>query len=423
VSGRRVATGAAGLALVLAMLWCATGEARAQVRIATFNASLHRGAEGELAADLATGDDPQARGVAAILQRVRPDAVLLQEFDFDAEGVAIARFRSEYLAVPQDGAPPIDYPFVFLAPSNTGVATGVDLDRNGYAFATRDEYERAVREAGLPQALGGAFYGGDAKGFGQFPGRYGMVLLSRFPIHTEDVRTFQNLLWRDMPDARLPVDPSTGEPWYSDAALAVLPLSSKSHWDVPIDVDGRVIHLLCAHPTPPVFDGPEDRNGHRNHDEIRFWLDYVTPGRGAWIVDDRGRSGGLGAGRRFVILGDHNADPVDGDGARGVIRDLSSSPQVAADVTPWSLGAARAALEQGGPNTGHAGSPWFDTGDFDESGPGNLRIDYALPSRCGLLVLDARVFWPLDEAQSTPVSDHHLVWVDLVPFGARNLED
>ena len=63
-------------------------------------------------------------------------------------------------------------------------------------------------------------------------------------------------------------------------------MSSKSHWDVPIDVNGKVIHLLASHPTPPVFDGDEERNGTKNHDEVRFWLDYVTPNNSDYIYED-----------------------------------------------------------------------------------------------------------------------------------------
>jgi hypothetical protein len=60
----------------------------------------------------------------------------------------------------------------------------------------------------------------------------------------------------------------------------VLRLSSKSHWDVPIDIplgDGvtKRVHMLLHHPTPPAFDGEEGRNLRRNHDEIRLFADYV----------------------------------------------------------------------------------------------------------------------------------------------------
>ena len=72
-----------------------------------------------------------------------------------------------------------------------------------------------------------------------------------------------------------------------------LRLSSKSHWDVPIKVNNEIVHALVSHPTPPVFDGTEDRNGKRNSDEIRFWADYVSPGQGGYIYDDKGGKGGV----------------------------------------------------------------------------------------------------------------------------------
>ena len=58
-----------------------------------------------------------------------------------------------------------------------------------------------------------------------------MVLLSKYPIVEEDVRTFQNFLWQDMPNALLPDDPTTPEPndYYSPEELAEFRLSSKSH--------------------------------------------------------------------------------------------------------------------------------------------------------------------------------------------------
>jgi hypothetical protein len=106
------------------------------------------------------------------------------------------------------------------------------------------------------------------------------VLLSRFPIDAARVRTFRKFLWRDMPGALLPDDPATpaAADWYSPQELAVLTLSSKNHWDVPVKIGKRTVHLLISHPTPPSFDGPEDRNGRRNHDEVSFWRDYITRG-------------------------------------------------------------------------------------------------------------------------------------------------
>jgi len=286
---------------------------------------------------------------------------------------------------------PIEYPYVFHAPSNTGVDSGFDLDNNG-----------RKGEAG------------DAYGFGRFAGQYGMVLLSRHPIDTKASRTFRKLLWKDMPDSEIPED------WFSKDEFAVVRLSSKSHWDVVVQVNGTPIHALCAHPTPPVFDGKEDRNGRRNHDEIRLFADYVVAGRSKYIVDDLGRRGGLPKGAHFVVLGDYNADPNDGDSRKGAIGQLLRVTGGAGDTGPKSNGGFEAAQRLGGANAKHSGSPSLDTGSFG-SKVGNLRLDYVLPSK-ELYVTRSGVFWPKAEdplfrlvGPGRPVvsSDHRLVWVDV----------
>ena len=388
---------------LLAVIGCEQ-RAPSTVRVATYNASLTRFEAGGLIADLATGADSQARAVAEVVQRIRPDIILLNEFDYDAEGEAASLFHGRYLAVPQQTtassspAAAIEYPYWYIASVNTGIPSGIDLDHNGTVGET------------------GRDYGGDALGFGFFPGQFGMIIYSRFPIDREGVRTFQNFRWRDMPDARLPLDPATGHAWYTDAALAILPLSSKSHWDVPVDVQGRVVHLLVSHPTPPVFDGPEDRNGRRNHDEIRLWRDYVTPGSGEYLYDDIGAGGGLRSGESFIVMGDQNADPADGDSYQRPIRMLLESPLIDTTITPASHGAVEQAGRQGGANDQHQGDPAFDTGDFtDVPGPGNLRLDYVLPS-ADLELVDAGVFWPLSDDPLIALigaSDHRLVWIDV----------
>lgn len=360
------------------------------VRVATFNVALNRSAAGELVAELAAPDSAQARAVAEIIQLVAPDILLLNEIDHDPGGEALALFQRNYLEVGQNGAPSIAYGYAFTAPVNTGVPSGFDLDGDGH--------------------VGGP---GDALGYGAFPGQYGMALLSRHPI-LPGTRTFRTFLWRDLPGNLIP------EGWYSDGALAVLPLSSKSHWDVPVRIGDAVLHLLASHPTPPVFDGPEDRNGRRNHDEIRFWIDYLEGGAAGHLVDDDGAAGGLPADAAFVVLGDLNADPADGDGRREVIIRLLGHPRVQ-DPEPRSAGGVAAAERQGGANTRHAGDPALDTADFrDVPGPGNLRVDYVLPS-ADLAVVGAGVFWPTPDdplhrligEDGRAASDHRLVWVDL----------
>lgn len=371
------------------------------IRFASFNASLNRNNAGDLISDLSTPDNDQAKVIAEIIQRNNPDVLLINEFDYN-EGQpqqAAQLFQQNYLAISQNGAPALNYAHYYVAPSNTGVPSGFDLDNNG-----------ATDEAN------------DAYGFGFFPGQYGMVVYSKYPIATEQIRTFQNFLWKDMPNALLPVDPATGDGWYTDEELAVVRLSSKSHWDIPVNVNGKMIHVLASHPTPPVFDGDEDRNGRRNHDEIRFWADYVTAGRGGdYIYDDAGTMGGLAAGESFVIMGDQNADPSDGDSTNNPIMLLLNHARVNTTMTPSSAGGPEQSQLQGEANDAHQGDPAFDTADFSDGSTGNLRADYVLPSS-DLTMNQASVFWPLasdplfERLVGTfpfPGSDHRLVSVDI----------
>jgi hypothetical protein len=384
------------------------------VRFATFNASLNRNFEGQLRSDLVLPFDAsepnatlrarrqQAANVAEIIQRVRPDVLLVNEFDFDPNAVPL--FQTNYLSIGQNGAEPIEYPYASIAPSNTGIQSGFNLDND---LITVDDPD-------------------DAFGFGFFPGQFGMLVLSQHPIRVGEVRTFQMFLWKDMPGNLIPT------PFYDPAEVDVLRLSSKSHWDVPIEIGSQVVHFLVSHPTPPVFDGAEDRNGRRNHDEIRFWADYVQPGqRSRYIYDDRGVTGGLAPGARFVIAGDQNADPFDGGSVAGAANLLLDSPFVDDGLVPESEGGPEAAARQGGANASHRGDPRFDTADFADAlpnGPGNLRVDYVLPSKRGLKPVYGFVFWPLRSdplfrltGEFTPTlpggfpsSDHRLVALDVL---------
>ncbi|HEX7188071.1 MAG TPA: endonuclease/exonuclease/phosphatase family protein [Actinomycetes bacterium] len=374
-------------------------EEKPTVRFATFNASLNRNFTGQLISDLSTPGNAQAATVAEIIQRMRPDVLLINEFDYDNTDTALRLFQDNYLSVPHNGAAAIEYPHRFTAESNTGIPSGFDLNNNG--------------------VIGGP---DDAYGFGFFPGQFGMAVYSKYPIDFGGIRTFQKFLWKDMPGAMLPDDPATpaAEDWYSPAELEVFRLSSKSHWDLPIQIGGKTVHFLVSHPTPPVFDGPEDRNGTRNFDEIRLWADYVRPGAADYIYDDAGRFGGLPAGAQFVIAGDQNSDPLDGDSIPGSIQQLLDNPRVNTSTTPDSAGAVEATALQGGANLTHRSDPRFDTADFADSAPGNLRADYVLPSKA-LRIRDSAVFWPvtadplfrLTGVFPFPSSDHRAVWVDV----------
>jgi endonuclease/exonuclease/phosphatase family metal-dependent hydrolase len=367
---------AAALALTAASAFAAPPKPDEAIRVAVFNMALSRDAPGELIQELRLGGSPQIDALAEIVQRVRPDILLALEVDRDMKGEA-ARLLAETLRFGRGGADGVAYPHRFAAPSNTGALAKVDLDGDG-----------AISRPG------------DAHGYGRHEGQYGMALLSRWPI--EGARTFQTLRWRDMPAAAIPPG------FFSEEAEAALRLSSKSHWDVTVETPQGPLRVLASHPTPPVFDGPEDLNGRRNADEIRFWSDYLSGA--AWMVDDAGASGPGGV-QPFVLLGDLNADPADGDGRREAIQALLAHPALR-DPKPASDGGRAAA------DPDHAGDPALDTAAF--RGPGALRVDYALPS-AELEVLGAGVFWPppgdplrrLVGEDGAASSDHRLVWVDL----------
>ena len=363
-------------------------------RFATFNTALSRQHAGELISDLFTQNNTQARAIAEIIQRTKPHVLVLQEFDYDLQGTALSLFQKNYLAVSQNQAKPIDYPYTYLVPSNAGTPTGMDMDNDGSIHSPSDAF-----------------------GFGFFEGQYASVVLSQYPIQTEEIRTFQYFLWKDMPNAKLPIHPRTGEPWYCDEKLAILRLSSKNHVDIPISFPEATVHILSAHPTPPTFDGREKRNALRNHDEIRFLADYLQPETSSYIYDDNGKKGGLQDGDYFVVMGDLNADPHYGDSIDNAIMQLLQHPKIHTDIQggyfiPFSCGGE----EYSKLKASHASTASW-----------GLRVDYVLPSD-NVKIWDSRVFWPVRKDPLSYLvkqietyrnqkkdisSDHRLVWLDV----------
>ena len=363
-----------------------------ELTFATYNVSMEaenyvpRGTKGNseqvLVKELSSGTNAQIKNIAAIIQTVRPDVILLNEFDYikDPEQGAKA-FIKNYLMKDQASSKAISYPYFYYSTVNTGQPSPFDLNNDG-------KFDKL---------------GNDAWGFGNYPGQYGMVLLSRYPIDTKNIRTFQHFKWKDMPGAQKTTK-ADGSDWYTPEAWAQFPLSSKSHWDVPVQVGSKTIHVLVSHPTPPTFDGAEDRNGKRNFDEIRFWRDYISDQKAAYIYDDKGKKGGLASNTSFVIMGDQNASPDEGNAITDGIRSLLAHPMINSENTPWSKGGAEHSPDN--PFSRHHTAFW------------RMRADYVLPSKKGFKVLDSGVFWPAKgEAMAELVekressSDHRLVWV------------
>ncbi len=368
------------------------------MRIATYNVSLNRPAAGQLANDLQS-NDKQIAAVAAVIRDVRPDILLLNELDFDEGSDNAGLFEQIYLANEEldalgNGAWPM--PHRFTAPVNTGVPSGLDINQDG-------QKNQPV----------------DAWGFGAFPGQYGMAVLSRYPIDANQVQTFQKLRWSELPNPTIPIR-KDGQPYYAAETWKQLRISSKSFWDVPITTQMGTLHLLASHPTPPSFDGPEDHNGCRNHDEIKLLQTYFE--RSHKLLNDRGETVSLREDAAFVVAGDLNCDPMDGESQRQAIVDVLQHRLVSQFPPPRSRGASLASGQQAGMNQQHRSEPDTDTADFNDQSVGNLRVDYVLPS-IHFTVAASGVYWPALE--EVPVSrreatrsclqatDHHLVWVDV----------
>ena len=289
------------------------------MRVAYFHSELSRDGPGLMLRDILSGED-QVEAFLRVVAAANADVLVLADVDYDLDGVALAAL-AERMG---------DYPQRFAARPNRGVPSGRDLNGDG--------------------RVGGP---GDAEGYGEFAGQGGMAVMSRLPILVEEVQDFSNFAWVDLPghlsvgDGR---DPHR--------------LSTTVHWDVPVTLPGgAALHLLIWHATAPVFDGPEDRNGRRNHDETRFWQVYLEGG--LTVVPPS----------EFIIMGTANADPFDGERQPEAIRSLLGHPLVQ-DTRPASDGAIEASLADDGVNVGQLGTPSLDTVDWpdDPGGPGNLRV-------------------------------------------------
>lgn len=305
------------------------------LRIATYHAPFSAKGPALLLRDLLRAPDAFADRLSPVLS-ARPDVLVLTDIDYDGDLAALTALR-DVLAT---GG--LDYPHLFAPVPNTGMPTGLDIDGDGRTNGARD-----------------------AQGYGRFPGDGGLAVLSRVRIRTDEVSDLSDVLWRDVPESRIaPDDPATG----------VQRLSTAGHWRVPLDTSPRVLNLMMFAATPPVFDGPEDRNGRRNADEVAAWS-HVLDGRLGDPVPDP-----------FVIAGLANLDPDRGEGLRDVMRNLLLHTRLQDPQPQGPFGAA--------------------TADWEEPSPGRLRVSYVLPS-ADLTVTGSAVEW------ADNGSPHKLVWVDV----------
>lgn len=329
------------------------------IRIATWNIGFERPGPGLLLQDIHRGEDPQIAAAADRLVRLDADLLILTAFDHDPALHALTALAALL------GAQGLSYSHLYAPRPNSGLPTGLDLDGDG--------------RSGGPA---------DAQGWGAFPGAGSMAILSRLPLRSEAAQDHGTFLWRDLPGTLLPADTAP-------EIAAIQRLSSRSHLVLPLALPGgKSLTLLLWHATPPVFDGPEDRNGRRNHDEAAFWL-HLIDGRLPGLAPPEGP---------FLIAGDANLDPVDGEGRPAALAALLSHPRLQ-DPRP------AAAPRPGGPSPApaHRGDPALDTAFYERLG--GLRLDYLIPSR-DLAVAAAGIQRPATRAEAM-ASHHDPVWIDI----------
>ncbi len=302
------------------------------LRIATWHADLSHKGPGLLVRAFLR-DEVDLSGIAA----VQPDVILLTDIDYDASHVALQ------LAQTALSAQGLDLPHRLALRPNTGRSTGLDLDGDGRLGGPRD-----------------------AQGFGWFSGQGGMAVLSRYRLRlTGDLSA---LLWTEAPDSAIPVD---------DPGAEIQRLSTAAHWAVEVQMPARTLTLMTLSATPPVFDGPEDRNGRRNRDEALLWA-HVLDGTLA-VAPLAGAA--FSADAPVIVMGNFNLDPEKGEGWHAAMQRVLSHPRLSDPL------------------------PRVPTVSWDKTGP--MRVSYILPDR-SLPVDDAGVTAPVPE-----MGPHGLVWVDL----------
>jgi endonuclease/exonuclease/phosphatase family metal-dependent hydrolase len=342
----------------------------------------------ELTAEKAQSEDnEQLQAAAEVVQSAPdPDVLLINELDNNFQSGRqtdvhnAAAFLENYLNVPQrDDLNGVDFDHFYAPDSNTGVPSGIDVVKDGH------DLEPGTRD-----------YGNDSFGFGEYPGQYAMAIYSKHPIHADRIRTLREFRWQDLPEDRAPTEDRYDSGVYlTEAELERFRLSSKTHADVPIWIDGELVHAVISHPTPPVFDGDENLNGRRNYAEVKLVGDYV---RGAeYVYDDQGNEGGLSEDTPFVVMGDMNAEPGGEDNYDTATENLIENPRILSEPLPESEGAAEVV---GNPNA---------TAEFE------IQADYVLPST-EFDIVDSAVVWPAEGEPLRPVvetaSDHRMVWVE-----------
>ena len=274
------------------------------------------------------------------------------------------------------------------------------------ATATSPDDDRGTRD-----------HGNDSLGYGTYPGEYSMAVLSRFPMLEDESRTFQKLLWKDLPGHHIPPGLllGGGSAKRSDCRASLTGIYRSTL------MAGLCISSFSSDAAGLRRRGRQERR--RNFDEIKLWVEYLELETN--LTDDQGVGGGYRSSDPFVIVGDLNAAPlVEGRRARDrfASRSMTGRRQ---SINCSSIRAFRTAgrslTSRGASITGRRrrisqdlrGSSERSTSVFGQG----ARIDYILPSKN--LEIAGGVFWPSPDEDpegaswADDASDHRLVWLDI----------
>jgi hypothetical protein len=247
--------------------------------------------------------------------------------------------------------------------------------------------------------LGEYFY--QLRGWGEFEGRFNTAVISRFPILRDQARIVTDVAWEDLPDNKI----ALMKQQTNIDVPAGFPLFEKGLHVVPVQIGAQVLHLVLLHTVSPAFD---PINPYRNYDELRglkLFLDGQLPG-----VEP------LPPEAKFIVIGDLNADPDDGDGLSGAIQQVLEHPSLVA----WMPEGAGTKGNNGKYNTYLSGCG-NDDGMIppDPTLKFQMQLDYMLPSSTVGQPLGGEIFFPDFETDKDAydlacnASDHRLLSMEL----------
>lgn len=311
-------------AVVLGLAGCGgssgSSDFSGDIRFATYHVDMEYSDFNTALSETASGNVQRLQNVAEVIQIANADVLLLTGISgADGSGndgyrySALNQFLDSYVGVAQDAdVKAVEYRYVYMAQSNSGIPVLEDIDRDGSAAGT------------LP---------GDAVGYGNYWGQKSFAILSKYQLDTNGVRNFRELKWSAVPGVTEPKDAS-GANWFTHDTWQQMPLLNSNFIDIPLSLpDGRKIQLMATYLETPKEIDSSDRGYQRNSAQLSFIADYLGEGADHYIVNDKTdsgqRTGGYDDSRPFVLLGnfynDHEgAWAVDAEGKPSYVGDSSA---------------------------------------------------------------------------------------------------